>query len=160
MTHCARNQFTWDFRRSSLPLHFHSSCPLVVDIQLQPSRQKEGSFQTLHPSHFVQQVVLSRGKVIMKLSLCQQPYWIDGQKTERTLCLKLSKPVGLRSDDSVCPWQKYPWHSVCVYMISICPHRNSPPVGHANIQTLPMLTLRSLQNCCCVLLLSKNEKIL
>lgn len=85
----------------------------------------------LSPIHFVERVVLSRGKVIMKLSHCQQPYWIDGLKTERTLCLNLSKPVGLRSDDGVCPRQKYPLAlSVCVYMSIRPPKKFSLWVMH------------------------------
>lgn len=59
-------------------------------------QDRETAHFRLSPSDFVQRavLVLSRGKVIMKLSHCQQPYWIDRQKTEGTLCLRLAKPEG------------------------------------------------------------------
>lgn len=106
----------------------------------------------LSPIHFVERVVLSRGKVIMKLSHCQQPYWIDGLKTERTLCLNLSKPVGLRSDGGVCPRQKYPLAlSMClftwVYVLqknSLC---GSCVFAHIHALLAKTLTLRSLRKC-------------
>ena len=89
----------------------------------------------LSPGDFVQQavLVLSRGKVIMKLSRCQQPYWIDRQKTEGTLCLRLAKPRGLRSDDSVCRRQKYPWHRVylCVCALEYGVSADILRAGHA-----------------------------
>lgn len=49
--------------------------------------------------------------------------------------------------------------TACVYTWLVCVPTEILPVGHANIQTLPMLMLRSLQNCCCVLLLSKKKTL-
>lgn len=101
--------------------------------------REEANFR-LSLSDFVQRAVLvvSCGKAIMKLSHCQQPYWIDRLETEGTLCLKLAKPVELRSDDSVCRWQKYPWHCMCVWVCALacrlCVHAEIHLVGDACLQ--------------------------
>lgn len=68
---------------------------------------------------FVLRPLLSRGKVIMKRGHCQQLYWIDKQQTEGSLCLKVTRPAELWSDDGVSGWHKYPWLDratcVCVF---------------------------------------------
>lgn len=135
-----------------------SCCQSVLN-----KRAERRLFSDSHRFTFVEQVVLSRGKVIMKLSHCQQPYWIDGLKTERTLCLNLSKPVGLRSDDGVCPRQKYPLAlSVCVFTWVYVVQRNSlcGSCVFAHIQALlaKMSMLRSLRKCSCLLPLSNKKK--
>lgn len=166
VTRCAKTQSRWDFLCrgvSLLRLPFHSSCPLLVAIQLQPSGQRDGSFQTLP------QWLCSASGAGFKPwegnnEVESLPAAIlDWQAEDRGNSLSQARQArGLRSDDGVCRRQKYPWHRVysCVcHRVQKC---GSPQIFFMRVMHVwyaEMLKFRSLPKCSSVLLLSKKETL-